>query len=109
VHEHLAAARAVEDRHVDALDVHGLDMRLGIVAARVRDVVVRGPREGALVEVLADDGGARPLGHLPELEIADLDDRLIRRVRAAAEELRRELLERLGEVPLPEAVGLHRV
>ena len=40
VHEHLAPARAVEDRHVDALDVHGLDVRLGVVAARVRDLVV---------------------------------------------------------------------
>jgi hypothetical protein len=61
------------------------------------------------VEVLADHRGPRPLGHLPQLEVADLDDRLIRRVRAAAEELRRELLERVGEVPLPETVGLHRV
>ena len=109
VHEHLAPARAVEHRHVDALDVHGLDVRRRVVAARVRDLVVRRPLEGAPLEILADGGGVRALGHLPDLEIADLDHRLIRRVGRPAPEPGRELLERLGEIALPEAVGLHRV
>jgi hypothetical protein len=42
-------------------------------------------------------------------EVADLDDRLVRRVVRAAQELRRERLERRVEIALPETVGLHRV
>src|SRR6185437_1067541 len=37
VHEHLPPTGAVEDGHVDALDVHGLDVGRRVVAARVRD------------------------------------------------------------------------
>src|SRR5439155_22974143 len=59
--------------------------------------------------ILTHYRGAIALGHLAELEVADLDDGLVRRVGGAAQELRRELLERLVEVALPEAVGLHRV
>ena len=84
MHQHLAAARAVEDGDVDALDVHGLHVGLRVVAARVGDRVVGVAREGAPLEVLADDGRARALGHLAELEVADPDDRLVGRVVRAA-------------------------
>ena len=49
VHQDLATARAVDDGHVDALDVHGLHVRLGVVATGVRDGVVRMALEGPLL------------------------------------------------------------
>src|SRR5205809_7869576 len=85
------------------------DVRLGVVAARVRDLVVRVPGEGAPLEVLADDGRLRPLGHLTDLEVADPDDRLVRRVFRATDERRRERAKRRLQVALPEGVRLHRV
>ena len=80
VHQDLAAARAVDDGHVDALDVHGLHVRLGVVAPGVRDRVVRVALEGAPLQILADHRGARALGHLGDGQVADLDDGLVRRV-----------------------------
>ena len=109
VHEHLPAARAVEDAHVDAFDVHRLHVRLRVVGSGVRRLVVRMPFEGPLLQIAADDGGVHALRHLGDLDLADLDDRLVRCGRGAADELRREALERLVEVALPQAVGLHRV
>jgi len=41
------------------------------------DLVVRLPGERAVMQVFADDGGAR---HLADLEVADLDQRLVGRV-----------------------------
>src|SRR2546425_11676902 len=108
-HEPLAPARAVDDGDVDALDLHRRDVRLGVVAARVRDLVVWVPGEGAPLEVLADDGRLRPLGHLTDLEVADPDDRLVRCVLRATDELRRERAEWRLQVALPEGVRLHRV
>ena len=84
-------------------------MRLGVVAARVRRRVVRVAREGPFLEALADERGARPLRELGDLEVADLDHRLVRGIVLAPGEPRRELLEGLVEIPLPEPVGLHRV
>ena len=109
VHLDLAAARAVEDRDVDPLDVHGLHVGLGVVAARMRHVVVGRAREGAALEVLADGGRVRPLRNLADLEVADPDERLVRGVGGAADELRREPLEGRVEITLPEAVRLHGV
>jgi hypothetical protein len=109
VHLHLTAARAVEDRDVDALDVHRLHVRRRIVTARVRDLVVRRACERAALQFLAHGGGVRPLRHLADLEVADADERLVRRVVGAPREDRRERLERLVEVAHPEVVGLHRV
>src|SRR5437762_9755916 len=76
VHLHLTPARSVEHGDVDALDVHGLHVRLWIVASRVRRLVVRMPRERAVLQILTNDCGAIALGHLAELEVADLDDGL---------------------------------
>src|SRR5215475_2032542 len=109
VHEHLAAAGAVDDGHVDALDVHGAHVSLGVVAPIVGDLVVRAALEGPPLEVLAHHGGMGALGHLCDGEVADLDHRLVGRIVGAAQELRRELLERLVEIALPEPVGLHRM
>ena len=109
VHQHLAAPRAVDDGHVDALDVHGLHVRLGVVAPGVCDRVVRMALERPRLLILADHGGARALGHLRDGQIADLDDRLVRCVLRPAREARGELLERRLEVFLPETVRLHRV
>src|SRR5262249_49591372 len=61
------------------------------------------------LQILADERRVHAPGHLADLDLADLDDRLVRRVLGAADELGRELLERLLEVALPEAVRLHRV
>ncbi len=109
VHQDLTPPRSVEDRHVDAFDVHGLDVRRRIVAARMRDLVVRMTGEGAALEILADDRRARPLAHLADLDVADADDRLVGRVLRPAREPRRERLERRVEVLRPEVVRLHRV
>src|SRR2546428_453957 len=67
------------------------------------------PGEGAPLEVLADDGRLRPLRHLTDLEVADPDDRLVRCVLRATDELRRERAEWRLQVALPEGVRLHRV
>jgi len=109
VHLHLASARAVDHGHVDALDVHRRHVRLGVVAARVRDLVVRVPGEGAPLKVLADQGTLRPLRHLADLDGPDPDDGLIPCVLRPPDERRREPFERLLEVLLPEPVRLHRV
>src|SRR5438105_5103187 len=109
VHLHLTAARAIEDRDIDAFDVHRLHVRGRVVAARVRNLVMRRPRERATLEILAHGGGVRALGHLADLEVTDADERLVRGVFGAPGERRRERLERLVEVADPEVVGLHRV
>jgi hypothetical protein len=51
VHEHLAAARPVENGHVDALDVHGDQVRGRVEAGGRRHLVVRVPGERAPVQV----------------------------------------------------------
>ena len=109
VHQHLPAPRAIEDADVDAFDVHGLHVRLRVVGPRVRGLVMRMPLERPVLEIAADHGRVRTLRHLGYLDLPDLDDRLVRRARGAADELRREALERLVEITLPEAVRLHRV
>src|SRR5205809_62305 len=78
-------------------------------AARVRNLVMRRPRERATLEILAHGSGVRALGHLADLEVTDADERLVRGVLGAPGERRRERLERLVEVADPEVVGLHRV
>ena len=109
VHQHLAPARAVDDGDVDALNVHRLQMRRRVVAARVRHRVVRMAGEGAILQALAHHRRARALRHLGDLEVADRDERLVHRPVGAPREPWRELLERLVQVLLPEAVRLHRV
>ena len=109
VHQDLAAARAVDDGDVDALDVHGLQVGLRVVAPRVRERVVRVAGERALLKALAHHRRARPLRHLGDLDVADADDGLVGRSLGAPGEAGRELLERLVQVLLPEAVRLHRV
>ena len=109
VHQHLAAARAVDHRDVDALDVHGLEMGRRVVAARVRHRVVGMTGEGALLQAPAHHRGARPLRHLGDLHLADLDDGLVGRALRGPGEAGREFPERLLQVLLPEAVRLHGV
>src|SRR5947208_1164771 len=93
------------DGHAELLDGAPQRLHLGIVnVAAVNRAWVADHGHGAALA-----NRAPGLGHLAELEVADLDDGLVRRVGGAAQELRRELLERLVEVALPEAVGLHRV
>ena len=109
VHQHLAAARAIDHRDVDALDVHGLEMGGCVVAARMGHRVVGMAGEGALLQALADHRAARPLRHLGDLHLADLDDGLVGCALCGTGEAGGELLEGLLQVLLPETVRLHGV
>src|SRR5262249_11445825 len=82
-------------------------MRGGIVASRERRRVVRVAREGPFLEALANHCGTRPLRHLGDLHVADLDDGLIGRAFRGTDEAWRILLEGLVQVSLPEPVRLH--